>query len=226
MTTALTQTDHQPTGTRRLKLRKWMLKITLIIAILTPLTFMIGALGTKFGLWSLNFGFGVIVRNIGPKLIMVCGLLGLISLIFAGAFKPRKGFVSAGLAIFIALSGGLYGKSVSNKAAKLPFIHDVTTNTQDVPVFTDAIMNQRAKVKGVNTADYIGKRDRREDELVSVLQTQAFPDIRPLILADNPETVFIKAEILKMMSSSVCAHPKAAAPLLICAHYRVLADQI
>ncbi len=196
MTTALTETNHAPKGTRRQIMRKWVLKLTFVITVFAPLIFMIGALGTKFGWWSLDFGFGTLVRNIGPKILMLSGLLGIVSLILAGAIKPRKGFFTAAAALIVAMAGLGYAKGVGNKVANLPFIHDVTTDTQDVPRFTAAIMEQRAKVQGVNSADYVGKRDARDKELVSVLQTKAFPDIRPLILSEEPKVIFGKAEAI------------------------------
>jgi len=194
MTRALTKT--QPVTTKGQVIRKWVLKVTIIIAIFAPLTFIIAALGVKFGAWDLRFGLGTLSRNIGPKLLMASGGLGLVSLVLAAIVKPRKGFFTAGFAVFTALAGLGYLKGVQTKVAELPFIHDVTTDTQDVPVFTAAIMDQRAKVTGVNTADYVGKKDRRENELVSVLQTKAFPDIRSLVLSEEPKVVFGKAEAI------------------------------
>jgi len=52
----------------------------------------------------------------------------------------------------------------------------------------------------VNTADYIGKKapiftDGKPsgEELVSALQTKAFPEIRPLVLSDTKDVVFGEA---------------------------------
>jgi len=196
MTTALTETNKAPKGTWRQQLRKVILRITLIIAILAPLVFVIAALGVKLGLWGLGFGLGTLTRDIGPKILMLSGALGLVSLILAGVFQPRKGFLTGLFAIIISAAGLVNLKGVKTKVAKLPFIHDVTTDTQDVPVFTAAIMEQRAKVKGVNTADYTGKRDARDKKLVSVLQTQAYPKIGPLILSEDLNVVFSKAEAI------------------------------
>jgi len=196
MTTTLTETNHAPKGTRRLAVRKWVLKVTLILAIFAPLVFIIAALGVKLGLWGVGFGFGALTLKLGPFMLLASGVLGLVSLILASVFKPRKGFFTAGLALLVAVAG--LGKIVGLKKTvdSLPYIHDVTTDTQDVPVFTAAIMEQRAAVKGVNTADYKGKLDKRDKKLVSALQTQAYPDVRPLILSDDTQTVFTKVEAI------------------------------
>ena len=57
-------------------------------------------------------------------------------------------------------------------------------------------MSERAKVEGVNTVDYVGKKDKPDGTLVSVLQSQAkaYADIRPLILEDDMAVVFGRAK--------------------------------
>jgi len=95
------------------------------------------------------------------------------------------------------------GKLGATKKAvyvELPFIHDVTTDTQDPPVFGAVIKTERAAVQGVNTDEYIGKtapvfknEKPAGEELVSVLQTKAFPEIRPLVLSDPKDVVFGEA---------------------------------
>ena len=72
----------------------------------------------------------------------------------------------------------------------------ITTDTQDVPTFTKAILSERAKVEGVNTVDYVGKKDKPDGKLISVLQsqTEAYADIRPLILEDETSVVFGQAK--------------------------------
>jgi len=94
----------------------------------------------------------------------------------------------------------IYGKTVEAKVQKLPFIHDVTTDTQNVPNFTQAVLDIRALTNGVNSVTYKGKKDSRDKELYSVLQSRAFPDIRPLILSGTPEQVFGQALTLVKQS--------------------------
>jgi len=196
MTTELTETNHAPKGTRRQALRKWVLKVTLIVAVLAPLTFLIAAIGVKLGLWGVGFGFGKLTLKLGPLMLLLSGVLGLVSLVLAAVFKPRKGFFTAGLALMVAIAG--IGKivAIKAKADSLPYIHDITTDTQDVPGFTEFLLMTRAKTSGVNAADYKGKRDKRDKKLVSALQTQAYPDIRPLILSTEPKVVFGQAEAI------------------------------
>jgi len=206
MSTELTITSNQHRkGDRRRNIRRWVQRVTLALTILTPLYFIVAAFGTKFGLFTMRFGFGKLTYAWSKHVLMALAIAGLVSLLLAVFIKPRKGFGTAAAALVIAIVGMGYGAGVSKKAASLPFIHDITTDTQNVPVFTDAVLSERAKVKGVNSVDYIGKKARTSKmdadgkpvmKLVSALQTQtkAYADIRPLILEDDMAVVFGQAK--------------------------------
>jgi len=183
-------------GPKKQKTRDWIHRVALLFAITLPLFFMVAALGSKFGLWSWQTGLGTLTREIGMKLIFATLGLGVVAILATLLVKPRKGWWIGVLAVLLPLGFMLKGADVRKTAQSLPFIHDVSTDTQDPPTFSDLIKAQRAEVKGVNTLDYIGKRDRPEDkggELVSVLQVKAYPNIRPLILPDSSNVAFGKA---------------------------------
>jgi len=189
-------------GDKRRKLRRWVNRITLALLILSPLIFIIAAVGYKLGLFDLGVAFGMLNQKIGPLVVLICGAFGLISVVLAFIVKPRKGLIVGILAVLIPLVA--IGKLKATEKAvyvKLPFIHDVTTDTQDPPVFGTIVMAERAKVKGVNTADYIGKKapkfnaqkEKTGEGLVSAMQTKAFPDIRPLVIDSSKDVVFGEA---------------------------------
>ncbi len=194
MSIEIIKTDVSAKGEKRQKIRQWVLRITIILAILGPLIFMLAGIGAKVGLWDWRFGLGTLTRNVGPKVLMAGGIFALLSMILSFAIAPRKGFFIGAFALIIPLVGLGQLAGVKKKVADLPFIHDITTDTQDVPTFTDAILSERATVEGVNTTDYIGKKDTREEKLFSVLQTKAYPDIRPLNLSGEPSVVFGEAK--------------------------------
>jgi len=156
MSIEIIKTDVTTKGEKRQKIRKWILRLALVLMVLGPLTFILAAFGAKLGIWGWKFGLLTLSFKIGPLILL--GSLGV-------------GVISLLLAFF-------------------------TTNTQDVPTFTDVILSERAKVQGVNTVDYVGKKDKPDGKLVSVLQSQAeaYADIRPLILSDTPEVVFGQAK--------------------------------
>lgn len=192
MTTDLT-TRPDLIPTKRQMIRKWVLRLAMLLAVLGPLIYICAALGHKVGLLDLKTAFGTMSREIGPIVLLSSLGLGLISLILAYVIQPRKGFVVAILAMAIPLIGLGKANGIKNKAQSLPFIHDITTDTQDPPVFTDAIVQAREDSGARNTLEYIGKKDKEDGSLVSVLQTKAYPEIRPVLSEQEPAVVFGEA---------------------------------
>lgn len=188
---------------KRVRIRKWVLLVTLALAIASPLIFILAGLGAKVGLWSWQFGLGVLTREVGPLVMMITLALGVVALLLAFLIKPRtrRGLVIAALAIIIPVLGFANLKATQDKVASLPFIHDVSTDTQDPPTFGTVIMAERDALEGVNTVDYAGKRAPSKDaagkpveKLVSALQTQAYPEVRTLVLSEAPDVAFGRAE--------------------------------
>lgn len=187
-------------GAKRRRLRKILLTLSLALTLLGPLIFMLAGVGSKLGLWSWQFGLGTLTAKLGPVVLIAGGFISLLALIAAFAVTPRKGIFIAALGLIVPLLA--FGKLGQTQAtvAELPFIHDVTTDTQDPPVFGDVVMAERGAVEGVNTADYIGKKapvtaadGSKSEKLVAALQTQAYPDIRPLVLNQSRDVVFGEA---------------------------------
>lgn len=195
MSSELVNVTQPEKGVKRRKLRGWYLKLVLALAIFVPLFFLISTLGVKFGLWDWTVGLGLNFKY-APILLPLLALSGLIGLLLSFIIAPRKGFAVSLAALLIGAAGLAHGAKVKKTAGSLPFIHDITTDTQDVPTFTNAILSERASVKGVNTVDYVGKKDKEGGTLVSVLQSQAeaYADIRPLILQETPQVVFGEAK--------------------------------
>ena len=184
---------HQ--NTKAFRARRWLLKILIGLIILCPLWFIIAALGYKWGLWDLGFSFGTMTRGLGPKLLMGTAFLGLIGMILSFVVQPRKGVLVSLLAMILPIAGLGHAAKIGAKVDTLPFIHDITTDTQNPPMFSEIIMAERNAVPNVNTVDYIGKKDPRGEELVSVLQSKGYPDISTLILPDEPAVVFGEAKL-------------------------------
>lgn len=198
LTPANDSTLPKVSGDKRRAARRWVNRITWAFIILAPLVFVVAAIGFKVGAIDLGFAFGTLNQKLGPLVLLLCGVMGIASLLGAFIVTPRKGLVPGILGVLIML--GAMGKLISTKKAvfeKLPFIHDVTTDTQDPPVFGEVVMTERTAVEGVNTADYIGKmapvfenEKPVGEKLVSALQTKAFPEIRPLVLSETKDVVF------------------------------------
>lgn len=196
--TDLISTPPKVSGLKRRKARDIIHRTALVLAVLTPLVFMMAGLGAKFGLWSWQFGLGTLTRGVGMKMLVGSAVFGLLSLFATALVIPRKGWWIGILALLVGIAGMAKGAATQKTVASLPFIHDVTTDTQNPPIFTDVILGERGKVEGVNTLEYIGKTapsgtDMKEKKLVSVLQTAAYPNVRSLVLGDTPDVVFGQA---------------------------------
>jgi len=173
------------------KIKTYTLKAAIGLAVFTPLFFMIAALGTKMGLWGWKFGFGKLTVGYGPKLMILTFVVALIALVLAFVIKPRKDWLVALLCLAVPVVGMGFGKSIKAKAGSLPFIHDITTDTQDPPTFTEAIIDRRAKCS--NSLDYIGATIGKSDKLVSAAQVKAYPDVRTLVFSDGVDALYKRA---------------------------------
>lgn len=175
------------------RLRQLVLNASALLAMVVPLFFTVAALGTRFGLWGWPFGFLTLTRDIGVKLLFLLLIFSIISGFLGFFIKPRKGIFMSVLALAISLSGLGYGGMVKYKAGRLPYIHDITTDTEDVPTFSAAIVQARTADGQSNSLTYIGKTVYGSDQLVSVAQVKAYPNIRSLVRQEPPEVVFEKA---------------------------------
>ncbi len=204
MSTDVINVEQPVKGVKRRKIRDIVLRLTKILAFAGPLTFMVAGLGSKLGLWSWKFGLGTLSQKVGPALLIACGVFAVLAMLLS-LMAPKKGFFVGAFALVIPLVGLGQLAGVKNKVTSLPLIHDITTNTQDVPVFSDAILSERGQVEGVNTVDYAGKMAPKHEKdadgkpvmaLVSALQSQAYPKVRPLILSASPDVAFGQARAI------------------------------
>ena len=183
----------KPIPGRRHNVRKVLWKAALALLIAAPLVFMLAALLYRVGLTDLRFSFGFLTRKLGVWLLFGSILAGLGSLALGWFIQPRSRTAMGigALAVAVGVAGLVWGASVQRTAGSLPFIHDISTDTQNPPVFEGRILTERGD--GSNPLNYVGKRDSRENELVSVLQTRSYPDINPLVSNRSPEDAQARA---------------------------------
>lgn len=114
-------------------------------------------------------GFGTIFQAL--KIVVPIGLAGLLLLVIAratGAVGNRGLGVAALLliALYLPVTSALTAK-------KLPFIHDITTDTTNTPAFSQTL--REARIDARNPPEYPGAE-------VAELQREAYPDIQPVML--------------------------------------------
>ena len=171
-------------------LRDKLRKLAVLLAIFLPLFFAAAALGTKFGFWDWKTGLLTLTRQVGGKLMLFTFVVSAGALLLALFVKPRKGVLISFLAFCVPLAGIVHAKSVGKKAMALPFIHDITTDTKDVPSFSEAIQAMR---KGLNTVEYTGQVDPISKKPLAQAQADGYPDIKPLHYGQSKDEVFAKA---------------------------------
>ncbi len=169
--------------------KKWLMRLSLIFACTAAIAALVAGPGYRFGLWTYGTGLLFVPAAIaGGGFAAILGLLGLV--------LPAKGVQLSKLPAIIGLVLGgataLFLFSVISANSGAPMIHDISTDTENPPVF-DVVVALRDE--GTNTLDYVGKTapaafGSKERVLVVDLQQQHYPDIQPLVIPLTPADVF------------------------------------
>lgn len=170
-------------------LRTWWVRIALVVSLLLPVYFLVAALGTKFGYLDWTVGFVEMTITWGPRLLMGASALALIGVLLALFVSPRKGVGPALIALVIPLAGVGYGMYVRKAAADIPPIHDISTDLDNPPAFSEAVVGARAAVENGNDLDLLHKRTR-EGRAFTDLQRERYPEIQPLTTSLDPARTF------------------------------------
>lgn len=110
-------------------------------------------------------------------------VLAILWIVFAAISRSMEGLMSFILALVLAIGAAYFPLNMRATAEKLPFIHDITTDTANPPKFV-AVAPLRAQAP--NGVDYT--TDPAE-------QQKGYPDIQPLIVPDvAPADLFKRAE--------------------------------
>ncbi|MBA3527333.1 MAG: DUF1499 domain-containing protein [Sphingomonas sp.] len=179
-------------------MRKLIVRLALLVALLIPVYFAVAALGAKFGLWGWQFGLGTLIVEWGPRFLITSLVLGVAALIAALTSRPRRGTAAAVVALVIPALGLAYGSHIRSSSDDIPPIHDISTNAEDPPQYSPQVMAMR------NATDAnpvhppttpLGsieayKSPRFEDQAsrtVAELSQEAYPELKTLVVrADRP----------------------------------------
>ena len=160
--------------------RDVLVRAALWVSLLVPVYFLIAALGTKFGLIDWRIGFGLMTFRLGALVLMGAAGLAVLALILSLLVSPRRGAVTALLALVVPAIGLGYGLYVRDQAQAIPPIHDIATDLADPPGFTPTIIAARDSVEGVNGLDLYAKRSGDGRSYIE-LQREAYADIAPVV---------------------------------------------
>jgi len=159
------------------------------LAFLTALVVILAGLGSREGWW--NFRTGFMLLQWGGYLGLIAAGISLGAAMAAWTRRSRRALIAAGTGIVIALVivGTLW--QWKQTALRVPPIHDITTDTENPPVFV-AILPLRADAP--NPATYGGPE-------IAAQQRRGYPDLAPLTVSVPPARAF---EIAQAAANDLC----------------------
>jgi fatty-acyl-CoA synthase len=171
-----------------------LLRLALLIAISAPVLVMLGAVGTKLGLWDWRVGFGLMTIGWAPKaafLGLVVGVVAFYVAAFAG-FRRLWPLALASLLIPLAVVVGLV--TFRGQAQSVPPIHDYATDWREPIMPSPALLAARGPQANPVSADprmKLGGPARPEvenwaDDRIARIGAEACPDAKPVTLAATP----------------------------------------
>lgn len=172
------------------KFRDVWVRAALIVSLLTPVYFLVAALGAKFGLFDWTVGFIDLTVTWGAqRLLPAAAVFAFLGLLLAAFITPRRGVLAALAALAIPAAGLGYAMHVRNAAADIPPIHDISTDLLDPPTFSQAVVTARAAVPRANDLDLANKRTGDGRAFID-LQREAYADIAPAPTGLDPARAF------------------------------------
>lgn len=182
------------------KVRSVLVGLAVLMTVITPVWFLTGALGTKFGLLDWTIGFGLMTFMLGQYVLMAALGVSLLALGFALLVTPRQGIVVALLCAAVPALGLGWGLYARSQTANIPPIHDISTHVFDPPGFTQAVADARAKINRGNDLDYANNKVPNDPRFgpaagktAAELQRAAYPDITTMRVEIDADDAFTAA---------------------------------
>ncbi|NHA16008.1 DUF1499 domain-containing protein [Thioalkalivibrio sp. XN279] len=155
-------------------------RLPLLVALLALLMLLFAGPGTRLGLWEYGTGF-LLMRGA----FFAGAAAAALALLFLVIPRTRRNAAST---LVLALVVGSVAAWVPwnglQTVRSLPFIHDITTDTVNPPVFV-AVLPLRADA--ANPPEYPG-------EEVAQQQREAYPEVQPLLTELSTAEAFDRAE--------------------------------
>ena len=166
--------------------------ICALLALATPVWFLVAAFGAKWEFISLELGLNWMTHEMGRKLLFACIVAGVLGgffmLIHRLVGKEVFGVVSSPvLALAVGLSGLGWMWSVDQARDATTPLLDVTTDPADPPNFSTSLIARRGA--GAESLDYGAKQDAAGRPLAD-LQAELYPGLVTLQLDRDPDAVF------------------------------------
>jgi uncharacterized protein (DUF1499 family) len=137
--------------------------------------------GTRAGLWDFRTGFRVMGWAAYGGIAAL--LLGVVAALVTRPGTARRGFGVALVAVVVGALVFWLPWNWRQTARGYPPIHDISTDLSDPPAFV-AVAPLRAEAP--NPVEH-------EGEEVAAVQREAYPEVRPVVLALPPDSAFALA---------------------------------
>lgn len=145
--------------------------VALALAVLAAAAVLIIMFGARLGLWQPIKGFGL-YRSFYNPIAYTTAAVALAALVFHLLCKEGKGIALSGIAM--AIAAGLLAPlamAALNPPVRAAPIHDISTDTQNPPVF---LVLDDTRPDAQNSLQYAGSE-------IATLQAAAYPDIAPIL---------------------------------------------
>lgn len=154
----------------------------LALAALSALCVALSGPGHRFGILGPSWALGVFA--LAGLVGLVAATLAVWALALALTARAWRSVAGSALALLVGLAATAPPLDLVRAGAAVPLIHDVTTDTDNPPLFV-ALQPQRATSE--NGAAYGGAA-------VAAQQKRGYPDLTPLALALPPDRAFARVE--------------------------------
>jgi len=161
--------------------RAWWSRAVMIGGVLSVVLPLLGALGTRFGIWS--FKLGLLVWAIGLLIALICFVGGIVAVIVVFRRNRVAERSSVYLGTMLAAMMVVFLGVQFAGARGVPPIHDVTTDTSDPPTYDDVVVKLRGEGPDINTLTY-------DAQTLPAVQQAAYPNVVPLDVSAAPAAAF------------------------------------
>ena len=159
---------------------KPLVVVGLVVALASAAAMIFSGLGYRLDLYHFRTGFAIL--GWAFWFALAGAILSVAGLVLAGG-KPRRTLIAAVAGIAIGLAAAYVPWSFKLTAGSLPYIHDISTDTDNPPEFVAAAKLRKPDDHPVT---YDGKE-------VADLQHKAYADLAPLTTSAPKEKAFAAA---------------------------------
>jgi len=154
----------------------------LALAILGAVVLGSAGLGYRFGVWSLGTAFAILRWSVFVAIGIF--VIAALSLVLGLRGRSWSTAACAVLALLVAAGTAAVPLDMRRTAESLPYIHDITTDTERPPEFAAL---RAVRERSPNGAAYGGPE-------VAAQQKAGYPDVAPALLPVPPARAFARAE--------------------------------